>query len=109
VNNAFQAIDNGCFLGVRAEMDGPEHVRLFIQDNGCGISEDHLNKVFEPFFTTKKEGQGTGLGLSITYGLVKNFMVTSRFRARSARAPPSWSRCPSKSRRKSNHEGSAGR
>ncbi|MDX2454676.1 sensor histidine kinase [Desulfosarcina sp.] len=82
VNNAFQAIDNGCFLGVRAEMDGPEHVRLFIQDNGCGISEEHLNKVFEPFFTTKKEGKGTGLGLSITYGLVKklhgNITVQSR-------------------------------
>jgi two-component system NtrC family sensor kinase len=109
VNNAFQAIDNGCFLDIRAEMDGPEQVRLFIQDNGCGISEDHLNKVFEPFFTTKKEGQGTGLGLSITYGLVKNFMVTLRFRAKRARGPPLWSRCPSKSRRKSNHEGSAGR
>ncbi len=71
VNNAFQAIANGCFLDIRAEMDEPEQVRLFIQDNGCGISEDHLNKIFEPFFTTKKEGQGTGLGLSITYGLVQ--------------------------------------
>ena len=71
VNNAFQAIDNGCSLDVRAEMEGLAHVRLFIRDNGCGISEDHLKKVFEPFFTTKKEGQGTGLGLSITYGLVK--------------------------------------
>ena len=71
VNNAFQAIDNGCFLDIRAEMDGSEHVHLFIRDNGCGISEDHLSKVFEPFFTTKKEGKGTGLGLSITYGLVK--------------------------------------
>ena len=71
VNNAFQAISNGCILDIRAEMDGPEHVRLFIRDNGCGISEEHLGKVFEPFFTTKKEGQGTGLGLSITYGLVQ--------------------------------------
>lgn len=71
VNNAFQAIDNGCFLDIRAEMADSEHVRLFIRDSGCGISEDHLNKVFEPFFTTKKEGHGTGLGLSITYGLVQ--------------------------------------
>ncbi len=76
VNNAFQAIDNGCFLDIRAEMDGPEHVRLFIRDNGYGISEAHLNKVFEPFFTTKKEGQGTGLGLSITYGLVQKLHGT---------------------------------
>jgi two-component system, NtrC family, sensor kinase len=71
VNNAFQAIDNGCFLNIRAEIDGAERVRLFIRDNGCGISEAHLNKIFEPFFTTKKEGQGTGLGLSITYSLVQ--------------------------------------
>jgi two-component system, NtrC family, sensor kinase len=71
INNAFQAIDNGCRLNVRAETAGSAAVQLSIQDNGCGISEAHLNKVFEPFFTTKKEGQGTGLGLSITYGLVK--------------------------------------
>ncbi len=71
VNNAFQATDNGGWLDVRADVEGAEHVRLTIRDNGCGISEEHLNKIFEPFFTTKKEGQGTGLGLSITYGLVK--------------------------------------
>jgi signal transduction histidine kinase len=71
VNNAFQAIDNGCFLDIRARMDGDDRVRLSIEDNGCGISEAHLSKIFEPFFTTKKEGQGTGLGLSITYGLVQ--------------------------------------
>jgi two-component system NtrC family sensor kinase len=71
VNNAFQAIENGCFLDIRAQMEAPDRVCLFIRDNGCGISEEHLNKIFEPFFTTKKEGQGTGLGLSITYGLVK--------------------------------------
>ncbi|WP_419655911.1 two component system sensor histidine kinase [Desulfosarcina variabilis str. Montpellier] len=71
VNNAFHAIDNGCFLDIRAKMSDDDHVQLFIEDNGCGISETHLNKIFEPFFTTKKEGQGTGLGLSITYGLVQ--------------------------------------
>jgi signal transduction histidine kinase len=71
VNNAFQAVDNGCFLDIRAQTVDPQRVRLFIRDNGCGISEEHLNRIFEPFFSTKKEGQGTGLGLSITYGLVK--------------------------------------
>ena len=71
VNNAFQAIDNGCFLDIRAVMADNAHVRLSIRDNGCGISEAHLQKVFEPFFTTKQEGKGTGLGLSITYGLVQ--------------------------------------
>lgn len=76
VNNAFQAIDNGCFLDIRAEMNGQSAVRLLIRDNGCGISEAHLNKVFEPFYTTKQEGEGSGLGLSITYGLVKKLHGT---------------------------------
>ncbi|WP_319524825.1 ATP-binding protein [uncultured Desulfosarcina sp.] len=71
VNNAFQAIDNGCFLDIQARSDGDDRVQLSIRDNGCGISEANLKKIFEPFFTTKKEGQGTGLGLSITYGLVQ--------------------------------------
>ncbi|MGD9366681.1 MAG: ATP-binding protein [Desulfobacteraceae bacterium] len=71
VNNAFQAVENGCFLEIRAEMDGNDKVRLSIRDNGCGISEKNLQKVFDPFFTTKKEGLGTGLGLSITFGLVQ--------------------------------------
>jgi signal transduction histidine kinase len=71
VNNAFQAINNGCFLDIQAAMDGPQKVRVSIRDNGCGISEENIKQIFEPFFTTKKEGKGTGLGLSITYGLVK--------------------------------------
>ncbi|WP_139058749.1 sensor histidine kinase [Thiorhodococcus drewsii] len=45
-------------------------VRLTIEDNGPGLSEDGLLKVFDPFFTTKPVGQGTGLGLSISYGIV---------------------------------------
>ena len=71
VNNAFQAISNGCFLDIQANMADAQHVQLSIRDNGCGISEEHLQKIFDPFFTTKKEGKGTGLGLSITYGLVQ--------------------------------------
>lgn len=82
VNNAFQAIDNGCFLDIRAEMDGPDRVQLIIQDNGCGISEANLKKVFDPFFTTKKEGQGSGLGLSITYSLVKKLHGNIKFESK---------------------------
>jgi signal transduction histidine kinase len=71
VNNAFQAVSNECRLEIRAEMDGPEQVRLLIKDNGCGIPEELQPHLFEPFVTTKAEGKGTGLGLSITYGLVQ--------------------------------------
>jgi two-component system sensor histidine kinase PilS (NtrC family) len=41
------------------------NVRLCVQDNGPGITEESLKKIFEPFYSTKK--QGTGLGLSIVH------------------------------------------
>jgi len=36
-------------------------VRIAISDNGCGITDDHLDKIFDPFYTTKTNGTGLGL------------------------------------------------
>lgn len=46
----------------------PALVRIEVQDNGPGISEDDLERIFSPFFTTKPKG--TGLGLSIVRKVV---------------------------------------
>jgi C4-dicarboxylate-specific signal transduction histidine kinase len=32
-----------------------------IEDNGCGIKEDHLSNIFQPYFTRKPGGLGVGL------------------------------------------------
>lgn len=44
------------------------NVRLSVTDNGCGMSQDTLNRAFEAFFTTKS--RGTGLGLSLCYSII---------------------------------------
>jgi len=43
-------------------------IRIDIQDYGCGMPEEMIDKIFDPFFTTKFTGRG--LGLSAAYGIV---------------------------------------
>ena len=45
----------------RPEASAGRHIRLTVQDTGCGIEPALLQRVFEPFFTTKPEGTGLGL------------------------------------------------
>ncbi|GIN64424.1 hypothetical protein J27TS8_44170 [Robertmurraya siralis] len=40
-----------------------DDIIISIEDNGCGLSEDSLNRLFTPFYSTKLSG--TGLGLAI--------------------------------------------
>ena len=45
-------------------------VRISVEDNGYGISEEIKPKIFEPFFTTKPTGFHTGLSLSLCFEIV---------------------------------------
>jgi len=54
-------------------------IRIEIQDNGKGVSQENIDKVLDPYFTTKPEG--TGLGLALAYKIVDEHNGTIRFKS----------------------------
>ncbi len=70
VTNGLDSLDDGGTVTVELDRTAT-HARIFVRDNGCGMTTEVQKHLFEPFFTRRKDGQGTGLGLSITYRIVQ--------------------------------------
>lgn len=71
VKNAIQAMpeshkDPQIVISTYMESD---MVKISVQDNGCGMTEDQMSKIFEPYYTTKSSG--TGLGLTVLFKIMK--------------------------------------
>jgi PAS domain S-box-containing protein len=43
---------------------------LSVQDDGCGITDEDIEKIFDPFYTSKFTGRG--MGLSVILGIVRS-------------------------------------
>ena len=71
LTNASQAIGPSGAIRVRTARAG-HGVEVRVEDDGCGIAPEALDRVFDPFFTTKSVGEGTGLGLAICYEIVRS-------------------------------------
>ncbi len=79
--NAYQAMPNGGEIHLRVQnvtlnkhdvplLKAGNYIKILLEDQGVGISEDEIENIFDPFFTTKQEG--SGLGLTTCYSIIKN-------------------------------------
>lgn len=60
--NAIQALDNNGKIKIKIEKS-KDSFKVIFEDNGPGISKEHMDKIFNPFFTTKDKGSGLGLAI----------------------------------------------
>ena len=74
LSNAFDAVQGHSDAQVVVRFAQDRNMqRIFIADNGPGISDQHRDHLFDPFFTTKPPGAGLGLGLSIAFNIIQDF------------------------------------
>lgn len=71
LTNALDSTDEGGHVRLKFERD-TRSMRLVVEDNGCGMTDEVLKHLYEPFYTRRRDGKGTGLGLSITYRIVQD-------------------------------------
>jgi two-component system sensor kinase FixL len=65
---------------VRTDLDDPGTVRLSVDDDGVGLSEEGERNLFQPFFTTKEGGLGMGLSISRSIVLAHHGSIGFRHR-----------------------------
>jgi two-component system sensor histidine kinase FlrB len=72
-HNAIQVSKEGDVIDVNCDIVEEKNmnfIRIQVKDQGCGLSQEQIDKIFEPFFTTKT--QGTGLGLAVVKSVAKS-------------------------------------
>lgn len=58
-------------IDIQLQALSPQHIKISISDNGCGMTPEVVNRAIDPFFTTRPVGSGTGLGLSVVASLLQ--------------------------------------
>jgi two-component system, NtrC family, sensor kinase len=69
-SNAIHATAPDGEIMIHLQANGGE-ADISVQDWGCGIPKENMEKIFEPFFSTKSASEGTGLGLYVTQKIIK--------------------------------------
>jgi signal transduction histidine kinase len=58
-----EVTDRPRLLQISSRREGPDTVRVAVQDSGGGLDPAAAERIFEPFFTTKPSGMGMGLSI----------------------------------------------
>lgn len=74
--NSIEAIKD-CGVITVSVVDKNKNVEIVIEDNGCGMSDETLNKTGELFYTTKV--RGTGLGVCLSKEIIKQHNGTIKY------------------------------
>jgi two-component system phosphate regulon sensor histidine kinase PhoR len=86
IDNAVKYSESRSEVRINASLQGGEIV-ISVQDQGCGIEEQHLPRLFERFYRVDKARSralgGTGLGLAI----VKHIAFSHRGRVEAESEP----------------------
>ncbi len=69
--NATYAMEKGGILRIKTYRGSNEMLIVEVEDTGCGIPEDIIDKIFDPFFTTRRDKGGAGLGLAIVRSIIE--------------------------------------
>ncbi len=60
--NAMQAMPEGGDIDI-AIKSVDNNIWIALEDTGCGVPKEVMEKIWDPFFTTKDKGTGLGLGI----------------------------------------------
>lgn len=69
--NAIESMPHGGEIHIGLQIDANRECLITIQDQGCGIPEEHLHRLGQPFYSLKEKG--TGLGLMISHKIIKQY------------------------------------
>ena len=77
IKNSIEASKNDSKILINLELIENSTIAIMVKDNGCGISQERLQKMGEPFYSSKEKG--TGLGLTVSYKIVQSHKGTIVF------------------------------
>ena len=74
LHNSMKFTPEGGHIHIEGRQDSSDAITFTVEDSGCGIAAEELNKVFLPFYRSSaltSRPPGSGLGLAITKELVE--------------------------------------